>query len=210
RYEVELNQAKKPAIKAILQGDASESRLMVLCVSRVYKQDEVKSLKPGNGAGDGPSAAGTGLGGTIIIEVTDGWYALDACLDDALSHFVRRGRIAPGVKLAVSGAILEAWGPTVAVGAIDSSISNTTTAGVGGGGGKGVGVGVDPLDLLKKRASGELGPGMGPCLRLGVNSTRPARWDAMMGFGTWTRAGTAGSLEGMPLLGVPLCSVVPG
>ncbi|CAM9830956.1 unnamed protein product, partial [Phaeothamnion confervicola] len=36
RYEVEINQSAKSAIKAVLQGDAGAASFMVLCVSRIY------------------------------------------------------------------------------------------------------------------------------------------------------------------------------
>ena len=41
RYDVELERAKKPAIRAILQGDASGARPLVLCVSRVFTPEEL-------------------------------------------------------------------------------------------------------------------------------------------------------------------------
>lgn len=41
RYGVELDRAKKPCLKAVLQGDASAARPMVLCVSRVYTPEEL-------------------------------------------------------------------------------------------------------------------------------------------------------------------------
>lgn len=46
----------------------------------------------------------------LLFEVTDGWYSIDAALDGALAHFLRRGKgkIAPGTKLAIANAALEA------------------------------------------------------------------------------------------------------
>ena len=41
RYDVELDRARKPCLKAVLQGDASASRPMVLCVSRVYNPEDL-------------------------------------------------------------------------------------------------------------------------------------------------------------------------
>ncbi|CAN0369012.1 unnamed protein product, partial [Scytosiphon promiscuus] len=40
RYDLELDRAKKPCLKSVLQGDASAARPMVLCVSRVYTPEE--------------------------------------------------------------------------------------------------------------------------------------------------------------------------
>lgn len=41
RYDVELNRARKPALKAVLQGDAAACRPMILCVSRVYRPEDL-------------------------------------------------------------------------------------------------------------------------------------------------------------------------
>ena len=38
---MELERAKKPALRAILQGDASAARPLVLCVSRVFTPEEL-------------------------------------------------------------------------------------------------------------------------------------------------------------------------
>ncbi|CAN0456704.1 unnamed protein product, partial [Laminaria digitata] len=191
RHDVELDRAKKPCLKAVLQGDASASRPMVLCVSRVYDPEDL-------GARRGAAAA--------VVEVTDGWYPVDASLDEALAHFLRRGKIVPGTKLSLSNASLEAGGGT-----------STSTSGGDGSGGV---AGADPLELLRRRSAGELPPGAGPRLRLVVNSTRRARWDARLGFFRPKRSGgggggasCAGSLEAggeKSALEVPLCTVVPG
>ncbi|CAM9862520.1 unnamed protein product, partial [Ectocarpus sp. 8 AP-2014] len=109
RYGVELDRAKKPCLKAVLQGDASAARPMVLCVSRVYTREEL-------GSREGDAAA--------IVEVTDGWYPIDAALDGALAHFLRRGKgkIAPGTKLAIANAALEAG-----AGPVDNKNATATT-----------------------------------------------------------------------------------
>ncbi|CAN0170091.1 unnamed protein product, partial [Hapterophycus canaliculatus] len=102
RYDVELDRAKKPCLKAVLQGDASAARPMVLCVSRVYTREEL-------GGRDGGAAAVVEVRRGLFFEVTDGWYPIDASLDGALAHFLRKGhKITPGTKLAVSNASLEA------------------------------------------------------------------------------------------------------
>lgn len=144
--------------------------------------------------------------------MTDGWYPVDASLDDALAHFLRRGNIVPGTKLAVTNATLEPGTTTT------TPTSNSTS----GGGGNG-GVGIDPLELLQRRKAGELPPGGGPRLRLVVNSTRRARWDAHLGL-FWPRTRSSGkdgakmggerqdAVEGgeKSALEIPLCTVVPG
>lgn len=41
RYDVEIMRARKPALKAILQGDAAACRPLILCVSRVYSPEDL-------------------------------------------------------------------------------------------------------------------------------------------------------------------------
>ncbi|CAM9885558.1 unnamed protein product [Discosporangium mesarthrocarpum] len=192
---------------------------MVLCVSQIYTSEQTQR---------------TGAGAGAVIEVTDGWYAMDAFLDDALTHFVHKRRIQPGFKLAVACAVLRRgrYGSGSGSGSglgIGSGIGTGATRATGGGydGGEWGGLqggGVDPLELLGSRAKGEMGtgPGMGPYLSLGVNSVRLARWDARLGFvkgvqrqhggmgaGGMVR-GLRGAEEREPSLGIPLCTVVPG
>uniref|UniRef100_A0A7S3K0R1 BRCA2 OB1 domain-containing protein n=1 Tax=Aureoumbra lagunensis TaxID=44058 RepID=A0A7S3K0R1_9STRA len=81
RIEKELVLAHKPALKAIIQHDASSRRLIILCVSRVL--------------------------GFEALELTDGWYAISATLDEALAYRVRTGAITVGTKLCICSARLE-------------------------------------------------------------------------------------------------------
>lgn len=138
---------------------------------------------------------------------------MEASLDEILAHFLRRGKIITGTKLAVSNATLE---PGVdGLGPQGAASSSTPSRGGGGNGGKGngCGSGVDPLELLRRRDSGELPPGAGPRLRLVVNSTRRARWDSRLGFFppsvTTGRLGQERRLR-LSALEVPLCTVVAG
>ena len=135
-----------------------------------------------------------------MVKVTDGWYPVEASLDEVLAHFLRRGQIVPGTKLAVSNAALD---PGVSIPNPDDGRGS----GSGGSGGSG-GTGVDPLDLLRRRDAGELPPGAAPRLRLTVNSTRRARWDSRLGFFP-PRLATGRGL-GLSALEVPLCTVVAG
>eukprot|EP00903_Cladosiphon_okamuranus_P021110 g19393.t1 len=200
RYDVELDRAKKPCLKAVMQGDASAARPMVLCVSRVFTPEEV-------GARRGGAAA--------IVEVTDGWYPMEASLDGALAHFLQKGnKIAPGTKLAVSNASLEAGaGPVVPASSNGKDAPATSNA-------SDASSAMDPLEFLRRRDAGEFPPGAGPRLRLVVNSCRRARWDARLGFfwplqrvghmGDAGGAGGAATGEERSALEVPLCTVVPG
>ncbi len=47
-----------------------------------------------------------------IIELTDGWYCIDAhCVDTAFQQLVRESKIFVGLKLIISGAELASPGP---------------------------------------------------------------------------------------------------
>lgn len=47
-----------------------------------------------------------------ILELTDGWYSIEAHCDEALMELVGKKKIFVGVKLAISGAELISPGPT--------------------------------------------------------------------------------------------------
>ncbi|KAL5640302.1 hypothetical protein ACGC1H_007540 [Rhizoctonia solani] len=84
RYEREINRAERPAIRRIQEHDASPAQSMVLCVSDVQiGNDEVE------------------------IELTDGWYRIRTLGDKALARAAIKGKLAPGRKIAVTGARLE-------------------------------------------------------------------------------------------------------
>lgn len=47
-----------------------------------------------------------------ILELTDGWYSIDAHCDPALSQLVEKRNVFVGLKLIISGAELVAPGPS--------------------------------------------------------------------------------------------------
>lgn len=47
-----------------------------------------------------------------VLELTDGWYSIEAHCDQALMQLVEKKKIFVGVKLAISGAELNSPGPT--------------------------------------------------------------------------------------------------
>eukprot|EP00466_Bigelowiella_natans_P007478 jgi/Bigna1/143712/aug1.80_g18420 len=88
RYQREVLEAERPAIKKILEGDASAAGHMVLCVASIPES--------GND-----------------IELTDGWYSLKAQLDNELKILLRKGKIFVGLKLHICGGQLSGGsGPT--------------------------------------------------------------------------------------------------
>ncbi|KAI8910971.1 BRCA2, oligonucleotide/oligosaccharide-binding, domain 1-domain-containing protein [Gorgonomyces haynaldii] len=79
RYQIEINEAKRSCLKASLEQDDHISKWMVLCVSKIGSDDNMS------------------------VELTDGWYRINAILDSPLRQFVRQGKIRVGMKLHVQG-----------------------------------------------------------------------------------------------------------
>lgn len=85
RYDREY-EGQRPAFRLITTGDAPAGSSLVLVVVRVLNEGDPKK------------------GTNAVIEVSDGWYRLQAVLDTPLSRAVARGKIRSGRKLAISGA----------------------------------------------------------------------------------------------------------
>ncbi|KAK9127333.1 hypothetical protein Syun_016130 [Stephania yunnanensis] len=104
RYEKEVNHGHRSALKKITEGDASPASMMILCVSSIHTNpsdrlqlnQEIPSFDDANK-----------LGGSCFnencnaakIELTDGWYSLDAHLDLPLSKQLREGKLFVGQKI---------------------------------------------------------------------------------------------------------------
>ncbi|CAI0424118.1 unnamed protein product [Linum tenue] len=103
RYEREVNHGHRSALKRILEGDVPPSSMMVLCISAVCANSEAE-------AEDRPPESNSPLGGTAAkVQLTDGWYAVDALLDMPLSKLLSSGNLFVGQKLRVWGAGLSGW-----------------------------------------------------------------------------------------------------
>ncbi|XP_056170255.1 protein BREAST CANCER SUSCEPTIBILITY 2 homolog B-like isoform X2 [Syzygium oleosum] len=107
RYEREINHGHRSAIKRILEGDASPAAMLVLCVSAIHVDDNLKT----------PSST-TPLNGTLNnnamrLELTDGWYSVDALLDGLLSKHLMEKKMYIGQKIRIWGARLCGWAAPV-------------------------------------------------------------------------------------------------
>lgn len=71
RYEREVNQGHRSAIKRILEGDAPPSMLLVLCVSAIRSNYKSRSQACSS------STNGSDYGEGAKVELTDGWYGTD-------------------------------------------------------------------------------------------------------------------------------------
>ncbi|GAV76884.1 BRCA2 domain-containing protein/BRCA-2_OB1 domain-containing protein/BRCA-2_helical domain-containing protein [Cephalotus follicularis] len=103
RYEREVNHGHRSAIKRILEGDASPSSMLVLCISAICLNCEPKiETRP----------TAVHLGGNsdnAKVELTDGWYSVDAVLDVLLTKQLAAGKLFVGQKLRIWGAALCGW-----------------------------------------------------------------------------------------------------
>lgn len=87
RYQREHQNGNRSVLRKALEGDASSARFMVLCVSAI------------RGGGE--------KGEQTILELTDGWYAINATLDRPLQAIVAAGKIFEGQKLRLQGAMIK-------------------------------------------------------------------------------------------------------
>ncbi|KAJ2175463.1 hypothetical protein IWW41_001074 [Coemansia sp. RSA 2522] len=91
RYEREHVRGERPALRRVLEGDAASQQLMVLCVAVAQVSDEADN-------------AGTAR---VHVEVTDGWYGVQASVDSVLEAAICSGRLRVGDKIACAGLRLD-------------------------------------------------------------------------------------------------------
>lgn len=85
RYDQEIDQAKRSAIRKIVEQDDIASKRMILFVSFIMQMNPIE----------------------YALELCDGWYSMRTdVLDEVLSKAVRSGKIKVGTKLMVQGAEL--------------------------------------------------------------------------------------------------------
>ncbi|KAK1400434.1 Protein BREAST CANCER SUSCEPTIBILITY 2-like [Heracleum sosnowskyi] len=102
RYEREVNHGHRPAIKKILEGDVPPSSVLVLCISSIQTNTEAMFENISTSHGVDRSTVAN-------VELTDGWYSVNAVLDAPLSKMLAFGKLFVGQKLKISGAGLCGW-----------------------------------------------------------------------------------------------------
>ncbi|XP_050456602.1 breast cancer type 2 susceptibility protein homolog isoform X2 [Cataglyphis hispanica] len=97
RYDREIDQFQRSAIRRILEKDDVASKRMILCVSSIVENNNVNTE-----IGKSPRVGVP----KWRIELTDGWYSIPICIDIGLVKSISTGKIREGTKLVVSGAEL--------------------------------------------------------------------------------------------------------
>ncbi|XP_071566622.1 uncharacterized protein [Temnothorax nylanderi] len=97
RYDREIDRSQRPALRRILEKDDVASKRMILCVSSIVENNNV-SMEIGKSPRIGVPK--------WKIELTDGWYNVNACIDVGMVRNISIGKIREGTKLVISGAEL--------------------------------------------------------------------------------------------------------
>ncbi|CAN8237617.1 unnamed protein product [Cochlearia groenlandica] len=113
RYEREVNYGHCSAIKRILSGDAPSSSMMVLCISAINPKTDY----------DSQETHGCDSVSNVKVELTDGWYSMNAALDVMLTKQLNAGKLFVGQKLRILGAGLSGWAAPTSP--LEAVISNT-------------------------------------------------------------------------------------
>ncbi|KAK7260715.1 hypothetical protein RIF29_26988 [Crotalaria pallida] len=117
RYEREVNHGHRSTLKKILEGDALPSSMMILCISSIHSNHG-----PENGTFS-ETWSGTQSSEPVIVELTDGWYSMNAILDVPLSKQLASGKLFVGQKLRIWGAGLCGWDGPVSPLEVPSTVS---------------------------------------------------------------------------------------
>lgn len=114
RYEREVNQAQRSAVKRIQEHDSSPAATLVLVVSRIFWKQPALQLTSGSQAEDDggsqerhhPSSplARHESPRVVGLELTDGWYRINAEIDPVLEFAAGSGRLSVGQKVITVGA----------------------------------------------------------------------------------------------------------
>ncbi|XP_036144157.1 breast cancer type 2 susceptibility protein isoform X2 [Monomorium pharaonis] len=99
RYDREIDRFQRPIIRRILEKDDVASKRMILCVSAIVENNNVskETMETGKSPIRVPKWR---------IELTDGWYSVNACIDIGMIRNISTGKIREGTKLVMSGAEL--------------------------------------------------------------------------------------------------------
>ncbi|CAK9796960.1 Breast cancer type 2 susceptibility protein homolog [Anthophora quadrimaculata] len=97
RYDREIDRSQRSALKKILEKDDVPSKRMVLCVASVTEYDDSAFVNKS------PNQLKTASKRLIL---TDGWYSVQASIDQAMMKNIMSGKIKEGTKLLTCGSEL--------------------------------------------------------------------------------------------------------
>ncbi|XP_057378960.1 uncharacterized protein LOC130701035 [Daphnia carinata] len=86
RYDKEIDHCQRSALRRIIEQDDTAAKTMILCVAEIQS--------------------------STVLELTDGWYSIEAHCDSAMQQLIEKNKIFVGVKLVISGAELVSPGPS--------------------------------------------------------------------------------------------------
>nr|XP_034971081.1 breast cancer type 2 susceptibility protein isoform X1 [Zootoca vivipara] len=101
RYDVEVDQSHRSAIKRIMERDDVASKTLILCMTKIISLNTNMSQICGD-----KSTAEDSKKDIAVVEVTDGWYGIKALMDPPLQSLLCRKRLTVGQKIVVHGAEL--------------------------------------------------------------------------------------------------------
>ncbi|XP_011171336.2 breast cancer type 2 susceptibility protein homolog isoform X1 [Solenopsis invicta] len=99
RYDREIDRSQRPVIRRILEKDDVASKRMILCVSSIVENNNVNMERE---IGKSPRIGVP----KWKIELTDGWYNVNACIDIGMVRNISISKVKEGTKLMMSGAEL--------------------------------------------------------------------------------------------------------
>ncbi|KAF0030036.1 hypothetical protein F2P81_016767 [Scophthalmus maximus] len=106
RYDVEIDHSRRPALRKIMEKDDTAAKTLVLCVCGVVSRGHSPN-RPSRNDTKTPQGANAKVEPPFaVVWLTDGWYAIKALLDEALTAMLHKGRLAVGGKLIMCGAQL--------------------------------------------------------------------------------------------------------
>lgn len=101
RYDVEVDRSHRSAIKRITERDDVAAKTLILCISKIIPLSANVSH-----IGDNKDMVEESRKKVAAVEVTDGWYAIQAILDPPLQSLLCKDKLSVGQKIIVHGAEL--------------------------------------------------------------------------------------------------------
>ncbi|MED6231722.1 hypothetical protein ATANTOWER_006074 [Ataeniobius toweri] len=106
RYDAEVDHSHRPALRKIMERDDTPAKTLVLCVCEIVSRGHSLNVHSRSYTKTPKSAETKVETQFAVIQLTDGWYAIKAQLDEPLTAMLHKGRLAVGGKLIIHGAQL--------------------------------------------------------------------------------------------------------